>query len=59
MSETAIYMISVSSPTGMKGAVLVEFDSPPDVEMIRVDPDGNDMGLNKYHTTEQMKELGY
>lgn len=62
MSETAIYMISVSSSKGLKGAVLVEFDSCPDVKMMRVDPDGNDvkdMGLNQFYTAKQMKDLGY
>lgn len=62
IKETAIYMISISSTSGVKGAVLVEFDSRPDVKLIRIDPKGKDvkdMGLNVYHTTKQMKKLGY
>jgi len=60
--EIAIYMISISSTTGKKGALLIEFDSRPDIELIRVDPNGpdvKDMGLNKYYTLKQMQKLGY
>ncbi len=60
--KTAIYMISISSPTGVKGALLVEFDSTPDVKLMRVEskgPDVKDMGLNKYHTLKEMQKLGY
>ena len=65
MSEEpqGVYMISVSSTiSGVKGAVLVECDERPDVRTMRVDPDGEDigrMGLHKFHTTEEMKALGY
>lgn len=62
MKKTAVYMISISSTSGIKGALLVEFDSRPDVKLIRVDPKGKDvkdMGLNQYYTRRQMKKLGY
>ena len=61
-NKTAIYMISISSTNGPKGALLVEFDSKPDIKVIRVEaegPDVTDMGLNKYHTLEEMQKLGY
>jgi len=60
--ESAVYMVSISSTTGVKGAILIEFDSCPDIQATRIEPNGidvKDMGLNKYHTAEEMKHLGY
>ena len=59
--ETATYLISVSSTSGPKGAVLLDFEDTPELMAIRVDPKGDDLKLGKgrFYTAEEMKRLGY
>ena len=60
-ADKAIYLISISSLKGPQGAVFCEFKDTPDIQAIRIDPEGPDskMELNRSYTTEEMRELGY